>query len=193
MTELSQPRYETVSDEAEHLILVDHHDNPIGTISKAAAHDGHGVLHRAFSLFVFNAQGELLLQQRSAEKRLWGGYWSNTCCSHPRVGEEMDDAVHRRLEQELGIRADLEFIYKFEYQADFGDAGAEHELCSVYVGKSADTVHANTAEVADWRWVTPADLDREMQQHPERFTPWFKLEWDRLYRDFHSLLPELQK
>lgn len=182
-------RYETVSSESERLILVDEHDNEIGTISKADAHAGRGILHRAFSLLVFNDRGELLLQQRSPEKRLWGGYWSNSCCSHPRAGERMDEAIHRRLEQELGITAELEFVYKFIYQADFGDLGAEHELCYVYTGRSNDVVHANTSETSDWRWIPPAALDAELAAYPGRFTPWFKLEWETLRSSYRSYLP----
>ncbi|HEX7029855.1 MAG TPA: isopentenyl-diphosphate Delta-isomerase [Gammaproteobacteria bacterium] len=182
-------RYENVSSESEKLILVDENDNEIGTISKADAHDAKGVLHRAFSLFIFNDDGELLLQQRSPEKRLWGGYWSNSCCSHPRAGEDMDEAVHRRLEQELGMSADLEFVYKFAYQADFGERGAEHEMCWVYVGYATSEVQANASEISDWRWIAPGALDDEMRARPEAFTPWFKLEWDRLKRDFAERLP----
>lgn len=173
-------RYENVSSESEKLILVDEHDNEIGTISKADAHDADGTLHRAFSLFIFNDQGELLLQQRSPEKRLWGGYWSNSCCSHPRAGEEMDEAVHRRLEQELGVQAELEFVYKFTYQAGFGDQGAEHELCWVYLGRTSDQVNANASEVSEWRWIKPEALEAEIAGSPKRFTPWFKLEWEQL-------------
>lgn len=183
------PRYENVSSESEKLILVDEHDNEIGSISKADAHDANGTLHRAFSLFIFNDKGELLLQQRSPEKRLWGGYWSNSCCSHPRVGETMDIAVHRRLEQELGMTADLEFVYKFSYQADFGELGGEHEFCWVYVGRATSEVRANTSEISDWRWISPAALDAEMVAEPKRFTPWFKLEWERLKSDFAQRLP----
>ncbi|HEX6927856.1 MAG TPA: isopentenyl-diphosphate Delta-isomerase [Gammaproteobacteria bacterium] len=183
------PRYENVSSESEKLILVDEHDNEIGSISKADAHDAKGTLHRAFSLFIFNDKGELLLQQRSPEKRLWGGYWSNSCCSHPRAGETMEVAVQRRLEQELGMTADLEFVYKFSYQADFGVSGAEHELCWVYVGRATGNVQANTSEISDWRWISPAALDAEMAANPKRFTPWFKLEWERLKSDFAQRLP----
>ena len=177
---MTSTRYENVSSERERLILVDENDNEIGTISKADAHDATGTLHRAFSLFIFNDQGELLLQQRSPEKRLWGGYWSNSCCSHPRAGETMDEAVHRRLEDELGMTASLEFVYKFIYQADFGEAGAEHELCWVYVGRATSDVHVNVAEISDWRWISRAALDTEMAEYPDRFTPWFTMEWERL-------------
>lgn len=182
-------RYEKVSSESEDLILVDENDNEIGAISKADAHDAHGTLHRAFSLFIFNEKGELLLQQRSPEKRLWGGYWSNSCCSHPRVGETLEEATHRRLEDELGISAALEHVYYFTYQADFGELGAEHELCHVYVGCSGDDVRVNESEVSDWRWVAPAELDAELREQPENFTPWFKLEWERLTSQFPDHLP----
>ena len=174
------PRYETVSSESENLILVDEHDQEIGSISKAEAHDGHGTLHRAFSIFLFNSKGEVLLQKRSAEKRLWGGYWSNTCCSHPRVGETLDVATQRRLQDELGITAELEHVYHFIYQADFDETGAEHELCHVYVGRTDEDPQPNAAEIEDWRWIAPDDLTAEMKANRKAFTPWFKLEWERL-------------
>lgn len=177
-----------VSSEAEPLILVDADDREVGHASKADCHNDHGILHRAFSLFVFNEGGELLLQQRSLGKRLWPGYWSNSCCSHPRQGEDMREATQRRLQQELGLRCALRYLYKFEYQADYGGLGAEHELCSVYLGRSDAPVRANRNEVAAWRYVSPAGLDREIVGHPEHFTPWLKLEWQRLRRDFSDEL-----
>lgn len=182
-------RYENVSDDSELLILVDENDNEIGTISKAEAHDASGILHRAFSLFIFNDRNEVLLQQRSPEKRLWAGYWANSCCSHPRRGETMDEAVHRRLAQELGMTAELEFVYKFIYHAEFGEHGSEHELCWVYVGRATSEANPNVSEVAAWRWLTPSELDAEIGEAPERFTPWLKLEWERLKKDFADRLP----
>jgi len=178
-----------VSSETEQLILVDEQDREIGNDSKAACHDAHGILHRAFSLFVFNRRGELLLQQRSASKRLWPGYWANSCCSHPRRGEDMQTATRRRLREELGLECELKFLYKFQYQADYGELGAEHELCWVYVGSSDAPVRVNTNEIADWRFIAPEDLDREIMQHPERFTPWLRLEWQRLRGEFRDELP----
>lgn len=173
-------KHEVVSSDAERLIRVNSDDEPIGFLDKSACHDGAGLLHRAFSLFVQNGSGELLLQRRHASKRLWPGYWSNTCCSHPRAGEEMDEAVARRLSEEVGLTADLRFAFKFEYRAEFGDAGAEHELCWVYVGETTDVPVINTSEIGASRWVAPADLDRELAEHPERFTPWLRIEWVRL-------------
>ena len=169
-----------VSSEEERLILVDSDDRETGTSTKSACHDGAGVLHRAFSVFVFNRHGELLIHQRHPSKRLWPNFGSNSCCSHPRAGEDVDVAVHRRLEQELGLTADLHYVYKFEYVAPFGDAGTEHELCWVYAGTTDATPVINTTEIANWRWIAPATLDSELAQTPQRFTPWFKLEWQAL-------------
>jgi isopentenyl-diphosphate delta-isomerase len=166
-----------VSFDDEALILVDEDDNEVGKLSKAECHVGDGVLHRAFSLFIFDRDGRLLLQQRSAEKLLWPMYWSNSCCSHPRHGETMDEAVHRRLDQELRMTSELHYLYKFQYQARFRDLGSEHELCWVYVGISEDAARPNPHEVAAHRWVTPEELDHEMTTRAETLTPWFQMEW----------------
>jgi isopentenyl-diphosphate delta-isomerase len=177
-----------VSSEAEQLILVDDDDREQGYLSKAACHDGAGTLHRAFSAFLFNAPGELLLQQRAVSKRLWPGYWSNSCCSHPRRGESMSTATGRRLDEELNLAADLRFVYKFRYQAPFGDLGSEHELCHVFLGRIDADVRPNEEEIAAIRFVSAQTLDTELSEHPERFTPWFKLEWDALAGEHADLL-----
>lgn len=177
-----------VSFDNEPLILVDEQDCEIGHLSKAAAHQGSGKLHRAFSVFVFDRRGHLLLQRRAASKRLWPDYWSNTCCSHPRRGETLDRAVHRRLGEELGLHCPLEFLFKFHYQAQFDAEGAEHELCSVYAGHSDDAPELNRNEVSDLRYIAPELLDSEMRASPERFTPWFRIEWARIRRDHGALL-----
>lgn len=178
-----------VSFDSERLILVDADDHEIGHASKSDAHAGKGILHRAFSLFVFNPDGELLLQQRAPSKPLWPGYWANSCCSHPRGGEDMETATQRRLREELGFGCPLEFIYKFQYHAEYGEAGSETELCWVYVGTSDAPVRVNDTEIAAWRYVKPAELDREIAAAPERFTPWLKMEWQRLRGEFASRLP----
>lgn len=169
-----------VSFDSEQLILVDADDNELGYLSKADCHAGSGILHRAFSLFIFDRDGRLLLQQRSAEKKLWPLYWSNSCCSHPRRGETMDEATNRRLAEELGIEAELEYLYKFIYQADFKDIGAEHELCWVFIGRSDQEVRANPAELADWRYLDLDAVQAEVASNADAFTPWFKLEWEHL-------------
>jgi isopentenyl-diphosphate delta-isomerase len=184
----SSPELDIVSSESETLILVDESDRVVGHLSKGACHDGEGVLHRAFSLFVFNRDGKLLLQQRSEHKRLWPLFWSNTCCSHPRAGETMDEAVHRRLRQELGMSSELQFLYKFQYQARYGDEGSENEICWVYVGISDDEAQANPSEISDHRWVAPANLDAEMAATPEIFTPWFQMEWQRVRGEHRAKL-----
>ncbi|MEM8685325.1 MAG: isopentenyl-diphosphate Delta-isomerase [Pseudomonadota bacterium] len=177
-----------VSSEAEALILVDADDQPVGEMSKAEAHNGDGALHRAFSVFLFNSRGELLLQQRAEQKRLWPGFWSNSCCSHPRVGETMDVATGRRLDDELNLTAELEYVYRFRYQAYFSEAGSEHELCHVFLGRCPDTVSVNESEIAAIRFVPAADVARMLDDEPERYTPWFKMEWERLNSEFADSL-----
>ena len=177
-----------VSSEEEPLILVDQSARVIGHLSKGECHDGDGVLHRAFSLFIFNSKGELLLQRRSAEKRLWPMFWSNSCCSHPRRGESMDIATRRRLDQELGMAADFHHLFTFQYKARYLDLGSEHEICWVYVGLCDDPPRPNSTEISEVRWITPDELDREFQEQPETFTPWFAQEWPRVRDVFRRTL-----
>src|SRR5690348_5359580 len=178
--------------EAESLILVDEADREVGYMSKARCHEGQGVLHRAFSLLIFNEHGELLLQRRSAGKRLWPHYWSNSCCSHPRRAETMEAAIHRRLYEELGLVCPLHFLFKFQYQAQYYNVGAEHELCSVFIGHSTGRVLIDHNEISDWRWVSPESLAVELGTGRERFTPWFTMEWERIWRDHRPALHTLQ-
>ncbi len=177
-----------VSSEEELLILVDESDREIGHLSKGACHDGDGVLHRAFSLFIFNSAGELLLQQRSDEKRLWPLFWSNSCCSHPRLGETMAVATRRRLDQELGMASVFHHILTFQYQAPYLDLGSENELCRVFAGLSDQPPMPNPHEIAGLRWITPDELDREFVARPEIFTPWFASEWPHVREVFRTVL-----
>ena len=170
------------------LILVDEGDEVLGYDTKGRCHNGAGILHRAFSIFIFNEEGKLLLQKRSEHKRLWGGFWSNTCCSHPRKGEEIIEAAGRRLQEELGCSTTVQFLYKFVYQARFGEAGSEYELCSVLVGKSDSKPEADPAEIAEFRYVGLDELDQELERSPGNFTPWFKMEWKRLRSEFAAEL-----
>jgi isopentenyl-diphosphate Delta-isomerase len=168
----------------EALILVDEADRRVGFLGKAACHEGRGILHRAFSLLIFNEDGDLLIQQRAPSKRLWPLYWSNSCCSHPRGLETLEIATKRRLQEELGIRCPLQYLFKFQYQAQFDATGAENELCSVFIGCTAQTPTINSDEINDWRWASPQALHQELATQGGRmFTPWFVLEWARIWRD----------
>lgn len=177
-------REEIVSSSSERLILVDEQDREIGTESKSVCHEGNGILHRACSIFVFNSDDELLLQQRSASKPLWPLFWSNTCCSHPRHGETMEIAVSRRLKQELGFECELTYLYKFMYQAQFGDLGAEREFCWVYLGYYDGRIDPNVSEIASWRFVNIKALNNELENAADSFTPWFKLEWSHIQENY---------
>lgn len=162
------------------LILVDDNDIEIGQQEKVACHLGNGQLHRAFSVFIFNSNNELLLQCRSEEKMLWPGFWSNSCCSHPGVGETMHQATTRRIEEELGLVCEVEFLYKFKYFAQYGDIGAESELCHVFVGKTNLSANINPQEVAAIKYLCPDALDLDVADNAQTYTPWFKLEWQQL-------------
>ncbi|MGI9199933.1 MAG: isopentenyl-diphosphate Delta-isomerase [Woeseiaceae bacterium] len=177
-----------VSSEAEELILVNENDDETGFLSKAECHDGAGQRHRAFSVFLFNDAGELLLQQRSQQKRLWPGFWSNTCCSHPRKGESMTVATQRRLYDELHIESTLEFVYKFTYEAEFGEAGSENELCHVYLGQINGDVIPNDHEIESIRYLSASSLIEEFDSQPQSFTPWFKMEWQTLSDEYRDVL-----
>lgn len=182
---------EVVSFDDEKLILVDELDNITGYETKDICHNGQGILHRAFSIFIFNSKNELLLQQRDSSKRLWGNYWSNSCCSHPRKGESYEVATVRRLQEELGLKADLKFLFKFQYQATFGKEGSENELCSVYIGRSDQAPLVNKTEISDWKYISIDELNKDLQTNPESYTPWFKMEWQRMMdehlEDIHSV------
>ena len=173
-----------ISNDRDLLILVDSSDKEIGGLDKEACHDGSGKLHRAISVFIFNRNGDLLIQQRDAQKRLWGSAWSNSCCSHPRVGEETDVAASRRVAEELGLETPLNFLFKFEYRASYDELGTEHELCSVYAGQVDCEPIVNTNEIQAWEWVSSLELNRRIEQTPNDFTPWLRIEWARINDEF---------
>ena len=175
-----------VSFDNEALIIVDAQDRILGHGNKADLHRGSGTLHRAFSIFLFNSAGELLLTRRSDTKPLWPGFWSNTCCSHPRRGETYGVATQRRLREELGIETPLLFTHRFRYQAQFDENGAEHELCSVYVGRLESAPTPNPLEISDCQWISPEALDQKLKADPNALTPWFKLEWEELRSGMHA-------
>ena len=171
---------DVVSFDNESLILVDSSGNEIGTMNKLECHQGAGKLHRAFSVFLFNEKGELLIQQRSASKTLWPLFWSNSCCSHPRKGETMIEAVNRRLYDELGLSEfSLKYIYQFSYVAKYRNIGTEKELCSVYLGKIGSEINVNLNEINDSKFVSKDELD-ELLRVGETNNPWFLMEWREL-------------
>ena len=171
---------EVVSDDKDLLVLVNSNDEEIGLLDKVSCHVANGVLHRAVSVFILNSNGEVLLQKRHDSKALWGGYWSNACCSHPHPQESALDAATRRVGEELGLTLALEFCFKFEYQATFDSNHAEHELCSVFIGGADRDPVVNDTEISDWRWVPARVLDRYMLDENMPLTPWLRLEWQQL-------------
>ncbi len=173
-----------VSFHDELLILVDESDAVVGHGTKEHCHSGDGLPHRAFSIFVFNSNNELLIQRRSAQKPLWPMFWSNSVCSHPRKGEEYLEALSRRLLDEVGMQVPLEFLFRFQYQAFYEQLGAENELCSVYAGRSDVLPCINPNEIAEWRYVALDDLQKDIAAHPDQYTPWFKTELEQIRTDF---------
>ena len=164
----------------EQVILVDEQDNQIGLMPKMEAHE-KAVLHRAFSVFTFNDKGELLLQQRAADKYHSPLLWTNTCCSHQRNGETSLDAGKRRLQEEMGFTCELEEVFWFVYKAPFDNGLTEHELDHVMIGSYNENPIINKEEVEAYKWMTLEDVKSEMEQQPEIYTEWFKIIFKESY------------
>jgi isopentenyl-diphosphate delta-isomerase len=158
----------------EHVILVDETDRETGTMEKMEAHR-KGVLHRAFSILLFNSKGELLLQKRSSKKYHSGGLWTNTCCSHPQPGEDIIQAANRKLKQEMGIDLYPEFAFKFIYKTSLDHQLIEHEYDYVLIGQFDGQPVINPDEVEDWKFIDMASVKREIENSPEIYTYWFKV------------------
>lgn len=158
----------------EKVILVDVNDEPIGLMEKIAAHE-QALLHRAFSVFIFNDNNELMLQQRAASKYHSPLLWTNTCCSHQRPGETNVQAGKRRLQEEMGFEVELTELFHFIYKAPFDNGLTEHELDHVMIGKYNGVPDVNREEVESWKWITLEELKQDMSQHPENYTAWFKI------------------
>ena len=156
------------------VILVNAQDEEVGIMEKMEAHR-RGVLHRALSVLLFNSKGEILLQKRSASKYHSAGLWTNTCCSHPKPNELIEVAVARRLQEEMGIKAECTFTFKFVYEKDMDNDLIEHEFDHVFTGLFDGFPVINLEEVEDWRFISMGNLKEEIARHPERFTFWFKL------------------
>lgn len=158
----------------EEVILVDEQDRALGSAEKHAAHRDGGRLHRAFSIFIFDANGRMLLQHRSRKKYHFGGKWTNACCGHPRPGEELEAAAHRRLRQELGFDTELRRALGFLYSARDEVSGlTEREFDHVFVGRFDGEVAPDPEEMDDVRWIDCAELERDLAARPEAYTPWF--------------------
>ena len=158
----------------EKVILVDVHDNAIGTMEKLEAHE-KGLLHRAFSILLINQKGEMLLQQRALEKYHSPGLWTNACCSHPKPNESNLDAANRRLKEELGMTVPLTEIFLFTYRAEFDHGLIEHEIDHVFLGFTNDNPRINLTEVMSYKWINLTELKIDINTHPEKYTAWFNL------------------
>jgi len=159
------------------IIIVNKKDEIIGYENKEKCHKGKGILHRAFSVYLFNNKGQLLIQKRSKLKRLWPLYWANSCCSHPRRNEDYIKAGERRLKEELGFTCSLKIVDKFQYRARYKRIGSENEICAILVG-SYDyngKIKPNPKEVAGWKWVNPYKLKEDFRKNPDKYTPWLKI------------------
>ena len=176
--------------EEERVILVNQNDQEIGTMPKMEAHE-KAVLHRAFSVFVMNSKGETMLQQRAAKKYHSPLLWTNTCCSHQRLGETNLQAGKRRLQEEMGFQTELKELFSFIYKAPFDNGLTEHELDHVMVGYYEGDPKINPEEVEAWKWMKPDAIRNDIQTSPESYTAWFKIIFERFYD--HLIKNTLQK
>ena len=156
------------------VVLVDERDNKVGLMEKMEAHQ-KALLHRAFSVFIMNSQGEIMLQQRALSKYHCGGMWTNTCCSHPFDNEKVIDAAHRRLKEEMGFDTGLREVFSFIYTAPFSNGLTEHELDHVFIGVYEGEPDLDEEEAASWKWISPEDLVEDISLNPDEYTPWFRI------------------
>lgn len=169
----------------EQVILVNEKDEPIGLVPKLQAHE-EALLHRAFSVFILNNKNEIMLQQRAANKYHSPLLWTNTCCSHQRNGEKNIDAGKRRLFEEMGFSVELKELFSFIYKAPFDNGLTEHEFDHVMVGYFNDEPVINKEEVEDWKWMSTEAVKHDMQNHPEIYTEWFKIIFDKFYHHIEA-------
>lgn len=165
--------------ERNKVVLVDQNDQEIGEMDKLVAHQ-RGELHRAFSVFIFNQKGEMLIHQRAANKYHGGGLWTNACCSHPQLHEDLEEGALQRLQYEMGLVCSIQKLFSFIYHAPVENDLIEYEFDHVFVGYTDATPLPNPAEVQHFRWITPASLKIEIEDAPEAFTYWFKSALDQV-------------
>ncbi len=165
----------------EKVILVNEHDEELGLMEKMEAHE-KGLLHRAFSVFVLNDEREIMMQQRAYHKYHSGGLWTNTCCSHPRKGEAVEEAAHRRMVEEMGFDCKMTKVLDFIYYAELDKGLTEHEFDHVFVGECDTIPNINPDEVASWKWMSVADISLDLEENPEHYTEWFKIIFDRFVK-----------
>ncbi len=158
----------------QEIILVDEHDQVVGVMEKMEAHE-KALLHRAFSVFIFNSQQEMLLQQRATDKYHSGGLWTNACCSHPRPGEDTKQAASRRLLEELGFTVELEKIFHFTYNHPFDNGLTEFEFDHVFVGYYDGKIFPDKQEVRDYCFMSFEKIESSLKSYPQKFTPWFHI------------------
>lgn len=164
----------------EKVILVNENDEQIGLMEKIEAHE-KALLHRAFSVFVYNDKDEVMIQQRALSKYHSPGLWTNTCCSHQKEGETNVEAGKRRLMEEMGFQTDLKEVTSFIYKAPFDNGLSEHEYDYILVGHYNEEPKINPDEVASWKWMSLEDIKKDMNNHPEKYTAWFKIIFDKYY------------
>ncbi len=169
----------------EEVVLVDRQDNPLGTMEKMEAHR-KALLHRAFSVFIFNRKGEMLLQRRAPNKYHSPGLWTNACCSHPRPGEDTGEAAKRRLKEELGFTTDLEKSFDFIYRSEFDNGLTEFEFDHVFTGTYDETIHPNPEEVSDQCFQTLDQVRTGLASHPDNYTAWFHVAFPLLIEKMTS-------
>ena len=168
----------------EHVVLVDERDTQVGIMEKMVAHLVPR-LHRAFSIFIFNSKGELLLQQRALSKYHSPGLWTNTCCSHPQNGESLETATARRLMEEMGMTCEMHEVFTFIYKAPVGLGLIEHEYDHVWFGETDTLPNINTDEVASWKYMSLEAIQEDMTTHPESYTEWFKISFHEIMKHRH--------
>lgn len=168
-------------EKEEQVLLVNENDEVLGTMGKMEAHE-KALLHRAFSVFVLNDKGEVMLQQRAAHKYHSPGLWTNTCCSHQRKDESNIEAGKRRLQEEMGFSTDLKELFSFIYKAPFDNGLTEHEFDHVMVGHYEDDPDPNPEEVSHWKWMSPEHIREDMDQNPKTYTAWFRIIFDRFHQ-----------